>query len=119
MKKITSFLFTIALTIPMTALLEQKPAHAWMDFCNRTGDRIYVSMGWYEADDWQSAGWYELRDNSCRRHWPHELKESKRFYYKLRNKSGSDITPSGSENGYLCTKKDGAFHYADRAVKDF
>jgi uncharacterized membrane protein len=117
MKKIISVLSAIILTVPLTVLVEQKPAKAWMDFCNETGDRITVAIAWYEADDWQSAGWYELRDNSCRRHWPHELNGSKAFYFKALDRSGNDITPS-PKTGF-CTKSSGSFHYAKSAVEDF
>jgi uncharacterized membrane protein len=117
MKKIISVLSAVVFTIPLTVLIEQKPAKAWMDFCNATGDRITVAIGWYENGDWQSAGWYELRDNSCRRHWPHELTSNKLFYYRVLNRLGNDITPSSSAS--FCTKRNGSFHYAESAVKDF
>ena len=118
MKKIVSVLSAIFLTVPLAVLIEQKPAKAWMDFCNTTGDRITVAIGWEENGDWQSAGWYELRDNSCRRHWPHELDGPMAFYFKALDKSGNDITPPKS-NAWFCTKSSGAFHYAYSNVKDF
>ena len=117
MKKIVSVLSAIVLTVPLTVLIEQKPAQAWMDFCNTTGDRITVAIGWEENGDWQSAGWYELRDNSCRRHWPHELYGRKVFYFRALDKSGNNITPSPDTS--FCTKSSGSFQYAESTVKDF
>jgi uncharacterized membrane protein len=117
MKKMSCFICAMSLSFPIV-LLDQKNANAWTDFCNSTGDRITVAFGYHENGDWQSSGWHTLRDNSCNRFWPHELR-GENFYYFALDRNGNDITPKVGQRGSFCTKMSGDFRYANNSVKDF
>ena len=76
------------------SIVQSKPAHAWAEFCNNTGNRIYVSFSApNDSGEYHSFGWYEMRDNTCNRFYPHDLRARgvSRLYYFAKNTDGRSI----------------------------
>ena len=119
MKGIARLLCIAAFSLPPAILVEQKPASAWMDLCNNTGDSIYVAFGWSENGDWNSKGWELIRDTRCLRFWHHELKNSKQFYYLAMDRAGNNITPSKNTSSFCAKSFPQNFDYKEKGVKDF
>jgi uncharacterized membrane protein len=103
------------------SVLHSKPAHAWADFCNDTGEKIWVSFGApNDSGEWRSFGWHEIRDNSCNRFYPHDLRARGvgRLYYFVQNAKGRNITPQ-ENSGAFCVNYRNGFSYTSNEVKDF
>jgi uncharacterized membrane protein len=121
MKKLIKNLCIASSLLAGAIVFDIKPANAWADFCNDTGEAIFVSFGTpNDSGNWQSFGWYRLRDNSCHRFYPHDLRARGvgRLYYFVQNTNGRNITPSVNLGGFCVNSRKG-FSYTSNDVSDF
>jgi uncharacterized membrane protein len=76
---------------------------AGLNFCNDTGQRIYLAVGWSEDNDWKARGWFAVDSRGCVQAIQGDLKD--RYYWYFANTDGNKIIWSGSKdpnNGAFC-----------------
>lgn len=57
----------LACSLCLTALTATAgPAAADFRFCNGTGNRVGVAIGYKDSDDWISEGWWNIEPGDCR-----------------------------------------------------
>lgn len=84
----------LTLVIPVSSFggifFNQKPAHAWFEVCNRSGESVSLAFAYLDRSDnrhsyynngWVSEGWWNLNSGDCTQVYPHELWRRNRFYY--------------------------------------
>ncbi|KMW58115.1 putative integral membrane protein [Candidatus Rhodobacter oscarellae] len=79
------------------------PALAGLIFCNETGTRATVAIGYTEDGSWISEGWWRVEPFDCTEVQAGDL--TKRYYYWRATSKGGTFP---SENYYFCTT-DAAF----------
>lgn len=70
---------TIAIPTATLLILSTGFAHADLRFCNGTGSRVGVAIGYKGGADWVSEGWWNIDPGDCRTILEGSL--SSRFYY--------------------------------------
>ena len=116
----TTKLFIASTIFVGVSIVHSKPAHAWADFCNSTGDRIWVSFGTpNDSGEWHSFGWYQMRDNTCNRFYPADLRARGVgiLYYFVQNARGESITPQANLGAFCINSR--RFDYISNQVQDF
>jgi len=83
------------------------PASAGLFFCNNSGQKIFVAVGWSQNNQWVSKGWFIVNAGQCDSVLLGVL--TNRVYYYYAEAEGKSLTWGGNgENdaGYFCTSSD-------------
>jgi uncharacterized membrane protein len=86
------------------------PAKAGLFFCNQTGQRMYIAVGWHEQGRWLSKGWYHLNPQECDSTILGILENRYYYYYAETDQAKLIWDGSGSNEGYFCTSDDAFFY---------
>lgn len=102
-KKFLSFTLILSTMSLSTVFLGQKPANAWMDICNQSGETLSLSFG-YKEGPWVSEGWWTINSGGCARVYPHELWRRNRYYYfYAKNQNGTRRWGSDGSHSFCIT----------------
>jgi uncharacterized membrane protein len=71
----------LALLFTFCSAFTPKSAHAAMVFCNRTQNAIEAALGYREAVDWISEGWWRIEPGQCARVFGKPLAQRFYLYY--------------------------------------
>ncbi len=58
-------------------------ASAYLEFCNKTGVDVQISVGYHESssDQWVSEGWWTIENNTCKTPGVLDEELDNRYYY--------------------------------------
>jgi uncharacterized membrane protein len=82
----------IAALLLIASLALPTAARAELKFCNKTGKKVDVAVGYKSGDKWVSEGWWGLEPGICKSPIKQALK--KRYYYYYAE--SDDLTWQGS-----------------------
>lgn len=74
------------------------PAFAGLEVCNKSGQTVYVAVGYPDGDNWVAEGWWEIGAADCTTIITGDL--SSRYYY-VRGEGEDDMVWEGDH--YFCT----------------
>ncbi|WP_082735786.1 DUF1036 domain-containing protein [Polycladidibacter stylochi] len=101
----TKHKFGIYLVVGVSLLLSTVSAQADFRLCNKTEGLVEVAVGYRDATDWVSEGWWKVKQNSCETLVKGDL--ASRYFYIYATESESADEWSGK--AYMCVRPNKEF----------
>lgn len=99
----------IFLLFSLFASLVSSSAQAGLFFCNETGSKLYLAVGYKVDGTWQSRGWFPMKPNECANPLTGFLPN--RYYYYYAEGNGKEWADSSGKGGWFGLHDTNKFHY--------
>jgi uncharacterized membrane protein len=92
-KPLIRYAMTLLLGGALGLLFLSNETHAGLNFCNDSGQKIFVAVAWNEQNDWKARGWFPVDPRGCTQALSGDLKN--RYYWFFANSIGNKLIWSG------------------------